>query len=276
MPSEELAHLRAEIQHLKQRVKEEEEHARRAWAALNREGQWHATLVRWLCNTCGDFSSWVTDGWSAEVKIFAARHVLQKSKRPDGTRHQVLLMRQQYYEYVSWEAAGADAEAMVRHHARLVPRGKVEIQDSSVIEWGVRQRKGKKNAVPLQRLVLKRPALSGRRLPGTMIGTPASPGTAVGLGYWMDEPRAKFPRGAIMLSRYTTPAWTIHMARMAGIVTSVGGYTGHAPTVAREMGKPAVIGIAEQHGRGDEALKKLHGSILKINGDTGTVEVLEE
>jgi pyruvate,water dikinase len=49
----------------------------------------------------------------------------------------------------------------------------------------------------------------------------------------------------ILVTSMTTPDFVPAMRRCAGIVTQKGGRTCHAAIVARELGKPCVVGLAE-------------------------------
>ncbi len=103
----------------------------------------------------------------------------------------------------------------------------------------------------------------------------ASSGAVEGLALVTNDPleagrRLLELQGAVILvTRLTDPAWSSLFARLAGVVTELGGVISHAAIVARENGLPAVVGIPEatRHIR--------NGQRLRINGATGIVEVLE-
>ena len=61
-----------------------------------------------------------------------------------------------------------------------------------------------------------------------------------------DEDLADFPRGAILVSHYTSPRYSRVMNRAQGIITDVGAAAGHMSTIAREYRVPCVVntGIA--------------------------------
>ncbi|MBI4262254.1 hypothetical protein HY624_01895 [Candidatus Uhrbacteria bacterium] len=54
--------------------------------------------------------------------------------------------------------------------------------------------------------------------------------------------RKKFPEGSILVTGMTTPDFVPLMKRTAAIVTDEGGITSHAALVARELGKPCIVG----------------------------------
>jgi pyruvate,water dikinase len=54
------------------------------------------------------------------------------------------------------------------------------------------------------------------------------------------------------------------------LVTDIGGILGHGSIVAREYGIPAVVGT----GNGTQRIK--HGQMIELDGDGGTVKLLEE
>ncbi len=80
----------------------------------------------------------------------------------------------------------------------------------------------------------------------------------------------KMVPGSILVSPLTTPAWTQLFAHAVGLVTDVGSILAHGSIVAREYGIPAVLGV----GDGTQRIK--HGQTITIDGDKGTVEILED
>lgn len=100
-----------------------------------------------------------------------------------------------------------------------------------------------------------------------LTGTPGSHGIATGTARIVCGP-GEFTRvrsGEILVCRYTDPAWTPLLRRVAGVVTEIGGVLSHAAIVARERQIPAVLGIAG-------VTTELHdGATITIDGTTGTV-----
>ena len=74
----------------------------------------------------------------------------------------------------------------------------------------------------------------------------------------------------ILVCKTTTPAWTPLFSQAVGLVTDVGGALAHGSIVAREYGIPAVMGTgaATKHIRS--------GMMLVVDGDAGTVTILDE
>jgi len=105
-------------------------------------------------------------------------------------------------------------------------------------------------------------------------GRPGSAGEAVGVVRVVDkdkEKMEKLAKGEIMVAERTSPSDVMYMARAAAIVTDVGGSTSHSAIVAREMGKPAVVGTIE----GTSVLKD--GQKVVVDGTQGVVyEYVEE
>lgn len=79
----------------------------------------------------------------------------------------------------------------------------------------------------------------------------------------------KVEPGEILVCAYTSTAWTPVFPKIAGVVTDTGGMLTHAAIAAREYGIPAVVGCWNA----TTSIKD--GDIIRINGDTGVVEVLE-
>jgi pyruvate,water dikinase len=97
-------------------------------------------------------------------------------------------------------------------------------------------------------------------------GMKASKGEVTGTARVMFYPDGEIGEDEILVTGMTTPDFVPAMRRCAGIVTQKGGRTCHAAIVARELGKPCVVGLAE-------ALE-LDGVTIRVDGSTGTVEVL--
>jgi pyruvate,water dikinase len=74
--------------------------------------------------------------------------------------------------------------------------------------------------------------------------------------------------GEVLVCRMTNPAWVVLFTKIVGLVTDAGGVTSHPAVVAREFGIPAVVGASNA----TERIKT--GDRLRVNGSTGTVEVL--
>lgn len=75
--------------------------------------------------------------------------------------------------------------------------------------------------------------------------------------------------GEILVSSYTNPAWAPVFPRISGAVTNDGGITSHAAIVCREYGVPAVTGT------GDATTQIKTGDLIRVDGEEGTVEILE-
>ena len=67
----------------------------------------------------------------------------------------------------------------------------------------------------------------------------------------------------------TNVGWTPLFPRLAAVVTDSGSSLSHAAIVARELGIPAVVGC------GDATIRLATGNLVRVDGGTGTVELLE-
>ncbi|TAK49784.1 MAG: hypothetical protein EPO23_00705 [Xanthobacteraceae bacterium] len=75
--------------------------------------------------------------------------------------------------------------------------------------------------------------------------------------------------GEILIAPYTGTAWTPLFLKIGGVVTDTGGMLTHAAIAAREYGIPAVVGTWN-------ATNSIHtGDIVRIDGGTGVVEIIE-
>jgi pyruvate,water dikinase len=73
----------------------------------------------------------------------------------------------------------------------------------------------------------------------------------------------------ILVVPHADPAWTPLILSAAAVIADLGGYLSHTATVAREFGIPAVFNLQQA-----SSLVKT-GQLLRVNGETGTVEILK-
>ena len=128
-----------------------------------------------------------------------------------------------------------------------------------------------------------RDALKTARAEGKLLaeGLNVSPGAAVGvvaLDADLAETWGKEEGKRVIMVRPETKPDDVHgMLAAQGILTSRGGRTSHAALVARQFGKPAVVGVAEmdidltrrQVAVGDIIIKE--GDSISVDGTTGEV-----
>jgi pyruvate,water dikinase len=102
-------------------------------------------------------------------------------------------------------------------------------------------------------------------------GMPLSPGVYEGtIRVVIDPLKSSLEEGDIMVTESTNPAWTPLFAIAKGLIMEYGGPVSHGGIVAREYGIPAVVGISDA----SRLLKD--GQKVRINGETGTIEILEQ
>jgi len=78
----------------------------------------------------------------------------------------------------------------------------------------------------------------------------------------------KIERGEILVATMTTPDFVPAMEKALGFITDEGGVTCHAAIVAREMGKPCIIGT-------QNASKILRdGDNVEMDMENGTVIIV--
>jgi pyruvate,water dikinase len=107
--------------------------------------------------------------------------------------------------------------------------------------------------------------------PGTLMGTPVSSGVFEGTAKVVLSPeQADLEEGEILVAPFTDPGWTPLFLSAKALVLEVGGMMTHGAVVAREYGIPAVVGI-------DDATKKIQtGQRIRVDGDRGYVEIIEQ
>jgi len=103
-------------------------------------------------------------------------------------------------------------------------------------------------------------------------GIPVSPGTITSPASLIKSPAEfeKMQPDSILVCPMTNPAWTPLFAHATGLVTDMGGILGHGSIVAREYGIPAVVGT------GTSTQRTKHGQTIKVDGDVGTVELIQD
>jgi len=75
--------------------------------------------------------------------------------------------------------------------------------------------------------------------------------------------------GEILVCPSTNPSWAPVFTKIKAAVTDIGGLTSHAAIVCREYGVPSVTGT----GLATQVIKT--GDILKVDGDTGVVNIVK-
>ncbi len=105
--------------------------------------------------------------------------------------------------------------------------------------------------------------------PGLLSGMPVSPGVVTGpvkVLHRADEKPVE--EGDVLVAYTTDPGWTPLFVNAAAVVLEVGGMLQHGAVVAREYGKPCVVGI-------DRVVAKLRdGELVEVDGTKGTVRLL--
>ena len=101
-------------------------------------------------------------------------------------------------------------------------------------------------------------------------GLAASRGVAEGRVRILNDPAqvADFQPGEVLVVAAADTGWAPLFLAASGVVTELGGPLSHAAIILREYAVPAVVNVANA----TRALRD--GDIVRLDGDTGTVEVL--
>jgi len=102
-------------------------------------------------------------------------------------------------------------------------------------------------------------------------GIPGCPGKARGRARVVldsHDPTALVP-GDVLVAPITDPSWTPLFVPAAAVIVDVGAPLSHAIIVSRELGIPCVVSVT------DATRKIPNGASVEVDGDTGTVTVLE-
>lgn len=107
--------------------------------------------------------------------------------------------------------------------------------------------------------------------PNTLVGTGVSGGVVEGRARVVRElAGVSLDAGDVLVCASSDPAWTPLFATASALVTEVGGRLTHGALVAREYGLPAVASVQ------GATTKITDGQRIRVDGDTGTVELLTE
>jgi pyruvate,water dikinase len=100
-------------------------------------------------------------------------------------------------------------------------------------------------------------------------GIGVSPGVVEGpVLVVLDPADTDMDPGEVLVARTTDPSWASVMFLASALVVDIGGPLSHAAVVAREMGVPCVMGT------GDGTLRLRTGDRVRVDGGSGTVEVV--
>jgi pyruvate,water dikinase len=107
--------------------------------------------------------------------------------------------------------------------------------------------------------------------PRSVAGLPVHPGVYEGPVRIVTGPQDfnRLQQGDVLVTRNTGPAFNVVLPLLGAIVTDRGGQLSHAAIVAREYGIPAVVGTREA------TTMFADGARVRVNGDAGTVELVE-
>jgi pyruvate,water dikinase len=112
----------------------------------------------------------------------------------------------------------------------------------------------------------EQPAAAEAAEPGVLRGVGIGTGRGEGPVVVLETPDpARLPQGAVLVVEFADPGWTPLFPRASALVMEVGGAMCHAAVIARELGIPAVFGVAGAR----SALKD--GDRVVVDGDAGTV-----
>jgi phosphohistidine swiveling domain-containing protein len=102
-------------------------------------------------------------------------------------------------------------------------------------------------------------------------GLGASSGTREGIARRVAGPSDfdRIQQGDVLLTEATTEAFNILLPLLSAIITDSGGALSHAAIVSREYGIPGVVGTR------DATVRIADGTRVRVDGDEGTVTVLE-
>ena len=84
------------------------------------------------------------------------------------------------------------------------------------------------------------------------------------------EDSTAIQKGDILLTRAVNPGWTPLFVSLSGVACEIGGALSHGAIIAREYGLPMVAAVT------GITTKIRDGQRIRLNGFSGTIEILEE
>jgi pyruvate,water dikinase len=107
--------------------------------------------------------------------------------------------------------------------------------------------------------------------PGELRGMAVSPGVVTGPVKLLRDPNEKrVDEGDVLVAYTTDPGWTPLFVNAAAVVLEVGGILQHGAVIAREYGKPCVVGI-------DRVMTRLQdGQRVEVDGTEGVIRLAPE
>jgi pyruvate,water dikinase len=107
---------------------------------------------------------------------------------------------------------------------------------------------------------------------GVITGMAASPGLVEGRARVIThaDQLGEVQDGEILVATITAPSWGPIFGKIKATVTDIGGMMSHAAIVCREYGLPAVTGT------GSASTTIRTGQLLRVDGTSGRVEILED
>lgn len=120
---------------------------------------------------------------------------------------------------------------------------------------------------------LDEPSTASTTSDGGLVGEIGAPGRAVGTARIVTGPHdfERVRTGDVLIAVYTDPGWTTVLERAAGLVLEAGGVLSHGAIVARELGIPALVGVADATRAirdGDEVEVDAGAGRLRVVGTT--------
>ena len=217
-----------------------------------------------------DHHFYIDQGTNAHVRLVLVcigRHLVEMGKLDDAD--DVMYLKYNELRYFLGDLDGYDA-------AKIIAQRKNERQASYAIrpkDWIGTATESQLEFPYLSlwgfpdRLYMEQPEAEDQ-----IAGIAASPGVYQGTAkvvLSVDE-FDQVDKGDILVCQMTNPAWVTLFTKISGLVTDAGGTVSHPAVLAREFGIPAVIGTSV-------ATQKIQtGDLLRVNGSTGTVEILAD
>jgi len=172
-----------------------------------------------------------------------AQKPLQLAVNPEGGLQELPVPPEQ-------QEAPCLTDDQVKTLARYAVKLEEHYKSPQDIEWAM-TRGGRLLVLQSRPLRLESPEEGARRtplIPGYAVllegGEAAHPGVGSGPAFHVntDQDLVKFPEGAVLVARHSSPKFVLVMPRARAIVTDSGSVAGHMAAVAREFKVPSLLG----------------------------------
>lgn len=146
-------------------------------------------------------------------------------------------------------------------------RGIVKLRRNDYSQFALRQPAPRFSTFGIPHMDVQYAATERRQTMTSTRGLGCAPGRAKGRAKIVEDPNdVDVTSDDIVIARSTDPGWVFLLSRAAGLVVEKGSLLSHTAIIARELGVPTVVGVA------DATTLIPDGARIDMDGNRGTVQ----